>query len=69
MPDDGASRAFSVVDKTDLSLILSASGLLVGTAALLVTAGAGQFVAGLLTGLLLAVLAWLLLGDHARGDS
>ncbi len=64
MPDDGATRAFPIVNKTDLSNTLSAIGLLVGTLSLLLTAGAGHFVAGLLTGLLIAALAWLLLSNH-----
>ncbi len=42
------------MDKTDLSLLLSALGLLVGVASLLVAVGAGQFVAGIVTGVLLA---------------
>ncbi len=56
------------MDKTDLSLIFSALGLLVSTLGVLITIGAGQFVIGLLSGLLLATLAGPTLKRRSRGD-
>ena len=56
------------MDKTDLSVIFSALGLLVGIAGLLIALRAGQFLAGIVTGLLVAAATWAVLNQRARGD-
>jgi len=56
------------MDKTDLSLILSVLSLLVGIAGLLIAVGAGQFVAGTVTGVLVAATTWALLNQRSRSD-